>query len=1141
MTVIKKFSSSKSYSHRKLLSRVSVSVLALSGALLSFPAVSFGQTLPCGSYSGSLSDPVYCYKTSGQGAASVSLLGATSDVTVNSMGIVYAASLDSHATVTVNDFTGSISPPTAMSSGFRAVAGPASTGDAVINLSGNNHLTLDAMGDTAFIAYNGGSGDAVINVTGILNVYNNVSSSGVLNNERDGLEVMTVSGNARINHQGSGIIRTQLGSAILGRTATGNVDLQIGQNVILEVNNVVGGRTDGSISGIYATATGAGNISVDTGAVISTTGNGSHGINSVAVTGETTLVNTGSITVTGQNSAGMSASSTIGDITIENGGSIRSYNDNGAGIRAQTTTGNIKITNAGTILTGDSAAGTGISNHGIRAIANGSGAISVDNTGDITTEGYRNSTGIAISQNGTGDVDVRSIGANITTSGSGLFNNGIAIIVNNGAGNILFADGTVKVSGQSAGLSVWNNGSSLPGTANIVVRNGNIDGRGSFGHYGIEASAQTEAHISVDASSTIHGGWNNGGLIGVGVVLNAEKQSLINNGTIDALSDVAVVGDNGGISGTLSVTNTGSITGSVTASQSSVTFDNNGIWNLRSFADTDGDGVRDHFAVAVNNLGTSGNNTITNNGTIRVLGHDHQALTLDTTGMYLPQGNANNTMSLSSPTQAHILGANTFINNGIIDMTANADAGDVLVITGGQTAGIYGGGNFITGGSLRINTLLNEGGVNSRSDVLVVDNVVHGTGASVVYVQGTGSGAQTVDNGILVVEALGTRSDAGAFTLGNRVVGGLYEYGLYQVGANWYLQSDGYRDETAVTPVITGGMVNMGALMIASNSVRSSSIIYRETSGSEYGWCRDPKDHPYNEKLKYLCRIEPEQHIYRGAWGRVLGETGKQDSGNFAKHGARTDWNQYGLQVGADLFGYDGNDGSQGLLGLYFGYARNNTDVKGNRIGSSGKVGSVELDGYSVGAYWTHFGSTGWYVDSVIQGSYYEMDQKINRSNTSSADGFGFAASVEGGYKFEFDNGFMLEPQAQLMWQFVSLDSFDDGYSRVSLDDVNSLRGRIGLKGGYTFEGNTPVKVWALANIWKDFSSDSKTSFYDYNGLLQGEIKTPLDESWLEVGLGVSGQIAKNTSLVAEGSYNQGLNNSDRTSWQGTIGIKYTW
>ena len=199
---------------------------------------------------------------------------------------------------------------------------------------------------------------------------------------------------------------------------------------------------------------------------------------------------------------------------------------------------------------------------------------------------------------------------------------------------------------------------------------------------------------------------------------------------------------------------------------------NNGLFNLRHFADTTGDGVRDTLRVAIADLGDGPNNSFTNNGTL-ALPAVTGATTLDSTGQYLPLGNPNNAMALGGPLQGHLIGVQTFTNSGIIDLQSNPVAGDVLVITGARQAGVAGPGTFISnGGTLKLDTVLNEGGAATRSDTLVVDGTSVGAGGAtnMVIRNAGGAGALTVGDGILVVQVLDpARSAAGAFSLQRRL------------------------------------------------------------------------------------------------------------------------------------------------------------------------------------------------------------------------------------------------------------------------------------------------------------------------------------------------------------------------------------
>ena len=119
-----------------------------------------------------------------------------------------------------------------------------------------------------------------------------------------------------------------------------------------------------------------------------------------------------------------------------------------------------------------------------------------------------------------------------------------------------------------------------------------------------------------------------------------------------------------------------------------------------------------------------------------------------------------------------MIGVATFTNSGVIDLQSNPAAGDVLLITGGREAGVAGPGTFISnGGSLKLDTVLNEGGAATHSDTLVVDGTWVGPdGATQTFIRNAGGGgALTVGDGILVVQVLDpTRSAAGAFALAVR-------------------------------------------------------------------------------------------------------------------------------------------------------------------------------------------------------------------------------------------------------------------------------------------------------------------------------------------------------------------------------------
>jgi hypothetical protein len=335
-------------------------------------------------------------------------------------------------------------------------------------------------------------------------------------------------------------------------------------------------------------------------------------------------------------------------------------------------------------------------------------AITADVASTITNIGapnpsniFRNPTGIRALSFADAPITVTYTGPGITTQGGG----GVGIQALSGRGSILVnssgpintmdgfnAVGILADSGttlsRSSGL-ITEFGTIVPvipraaTTGAVEVNATNVSTLGQFGT-GISATGGGGVTVNIAPGGSVMGGWQADltsvgpiyGLQAAGVFLSsAAGSTLTNNGSIGALSDRAIAGDP-------QVTNYGTITGFVQFTGGNNSILNYGTFNLRHFADTTGSG-RDTLRVAIADLGDGPNNTFTN-GTLRLLGAPG-AINLDSTLQYLPLGNPNNVMMLGGPVQGHLVGVQTFINSGTIDLQ-NLVAGDVLVITGARQA-----------------------------------------------------------------------------------------------------------------------------------------------------------------------------------------------------------------------------------------------------------------------------------------------------------------------------------------------------------------------------------------------------------------------------------------------------------------------
>jgi len=555
------------------------------------------------------------------------------------------------------------------------------------------------------------------------------------------------------------------------------------------------------------------------------------------------------------------------------------------------------------------------------------------------------------------------------------------------------------------------------------------------------------------------------------------------------------------------------------------------------------------------NLGSAWETVALTNGTAFTLTGNLSAgaVTIDATSTLFAGNGVNPT----------ITGAVT--NGGLIDLT-NGTSGpaDVLTIAGNYT------GN---GGAIAFNTFLGDS--SSATDRVVINGAT--SGQTFVQVNNAGGGgAQTTGNGIELIQVNGA-SAANAFTLGNRVAAGAYEYLLFQngVGAaanngNWYLRST---LEICITdPTLpacnTGGgsgggdgggggdssggggggtipiyrpevIVDTAIPALASRFGLATLGTWHERTGGEFA-------------NNYVTTADGQR---LAVWGRIFGDTGSYGrgfSGNaidrsseFDHHGPSYSFNYGGIQAGSDLLRRESSDGGHDVAGFYGGAGTARASVRSVlNVGFGANAGSVAMEGYSLGGYFTHVGVNGWYVDAVLQGTRYDnirATSNISESQTLKTNGWGWVASLESGYPIALGHGFVFEPQAQLVYQSLSFDNGADAFGRITFSDSNAAYGRLSarLLQNWTLQEGRQVSAWVRTSVWTDFGAQAKTTFSNLQGLNGTTFGTDLGGSWLQVDLAVSAQLSRNASLFAIANYNHSF--YEGQSWGGRAGIRMAW
>jgi outer membrane autotransporter protein len=534
-------------------------------------------------------------------------------------------------------------------------------------------------------------------------------------------------------------------------------------------------------------------------------------------------------------------------------------------------------------------------------------------------------------------------------------------------------------------------------------------------------------------------------------------------------------------------------------------------------------------------------------------------LTLSGTNTYtgqttITEGAINLTGSLLSPVSvepAGILGSTGTVFNTVTNAGTVAPGFQLPeTMFGALTVSNYVG----AGGTLALRTFL--GADNSPSDRLIINGGTATGSTSILITNVGGPGLQTTANGILVVNAInGATTASGAFTLGNpELRAGAFDYRLFQGDLNgidpndWFLRSIFVEEAPPtpmVAPIIGPELATYGVVQPIARQMGLTTLgTFHERVGdaaADAACLNATLDSVAITKAPVL-----QSNCRPAVWGRLFGQ--QIDNHYQALADPRASGQVAGIQTGVDVWRGSLIPGHNDTAGLYFAYGNGNVGVDGLVTNAAATAymlqhtGSLNLNAYSLGGYWTHYGPSGWYIDAVLQGSFYNGNAATQFANLST-NGTGFISSLEAGYPISlpwFGPRFVLQPEGQIIWQRVSFDDANDGLGPVALGTTSGASGRLGLRGKWTI--NDPAgRVWqpyVLANVWRDWGAGVNTIF--------GPDPVPLAEqaTRLEFAGGFSAKILPGLSFYAQAGYQFAVSGTDggrRDGVKGDVGVHYTW
>ncbi|HTJ95535.1 MAG TPA: autotransporter outer membrane beta-barrel domain-containing protein [Pararobbsia sp.] len=966
----------------------------------------------------------------------------------------------------------------------------------------NSDLNVGATGTGSLDIEAGGT----VNNTGVGFIGNGVGSQGTV----------TVSGHDTSGNASSWTTGSDL---VVGQDGTGQLSISDGAKVTTSGTGYIAGSADGSgtvtVTGrdtngnastwtmtgdLWVGQTGNGTLSIEDGAVVSN-GNGVIGGGAAGTQGSVIVTGTGSTwTNAAQNTLNIGFS-TSGSLLVEDGGLVNSgeavIGTDLGGTGLATVTGSGSTWNANNIYLGGEfgqATGTLLIEDG------GTVNVSAPNPGGPPAAA---TVYIGYVAGGQGTVTVSSTNGSVSTlsvtdavdvgeAGTGTLNIESGGLVSVGSDTRIAVDsgssGTLNLEGDASGRGVLATGSVIKGAGATAILN--LDG-------GVLRATRDEPdYLNGFTALTVNtgGAWFDTDSFDIGIATDFSGSSSLNK---QGLGTLTLNGDSSAFTGTTNVTAGTLAVGDATHA--------NAILGTSAMTVAAGATLGGYGTVS---------GPVTNAGTVAV---------------------ANALADFSTEANGTFTIAGDLTNQGVANLAASSgQIGNVLKVNGNYTG---------SNGQLVLNTLLNEGGAATKTDQLLITGNANGSTSLVVH--GTGAGAQTIGDGIQVVGVTGN-SAANSFRLANVVQGGAYQYFLYQGGAttansNWYLRSTFEASSTGTAPPASDpptGAAN------STLSFRPATVAYSMTPSlnSDYGFATLGRLH---ERVGDVASVEANPQNANGAvnkdgfWGRISGE----DFDANASNRFSTQQNTFLAQLGKDWTLARTPDGGSTHAGatVSIGSASATFDDSMRSLAQlSTQTGSLETQAQSIGGYWTRYFADGTYFDGVGQLTHYQNKYGDVLGDNASQNGFGVGASAEVGKPFVFGSSRVaIEPQVQLLYQYLHLNAFNDGVSPVSGTSQNALRGRAGFRlfraNLSNDSGTGAATPYLTADVLHDFLSPSQTTV---GGTA---FQSNLSKTWYEVGAGVTASAGKSSELYVNVKYARNIGGEYQRSVYGQAGYRYSW
>lgn len=226
-----------------------------------------------------------------------------------------------------------------------------------------------------------------------------------------------------------------------------------------------------------------------------------------------------------------------------------------------------------------------------------------------------------------------------------------------------------------------------------------------------------------------------------------------------------------------------------------------------------------------------------------------------------------------------------------------------------------------------------------------------------------------------------------------------------------------------------------------------------------------------------------------------------------------------------------------GLIGGISQYQGNSNGLLTNRALADPHSDTLNLQGQSLGAYYSLTGPQGWHVDLSASGGRVNGFSRNEKGARQAAEGNAVTLSVEGGFPIGISENWVVEPQAQLINQRITLDTPYAGSGNASSSDLTSWSGRVGakLKGSYDING-LPVEPYVRTNLWHTVYTGNTVTLDEVD-----KISSSRKSSTVELGLGLVARMTPAVSLYVSADYSSDVDDNDLNGIIGSLGVRMRW